>query len=218
MRKAFAILVVGVVLAIAAYAGWLALQETEVSEAAHFEQSINMVHHQTENITVSLVETNEVVAVNIAEVTDINLLLEQWSPRYQRAQVAYQKFDSSIQAAELRAEAYFASQKALTMRYHDEARKARAKAEDDADYELYSQWQDRAHMARDNALAIIHRLDDMETDLRKLELSTEMSFDASRFNDVPQEIKKLEDELIDFQIASDNIRSITQSPFAVSPG
>ncbi len=218
MRKTFTILVIGVVLAVAAYTGWHVLQEAEVSEAAHFDQSINMVYHQTENMTVSLVETNEVVAVNIAEVTDINQLLDQWSPRYENAQVAYQKFDSSIQAAELQAEAYFASQKALTMRYHDESRKTRAEAEDDADYELYSQWQNRAHMARDNALAIIHRLEDMETDLRKLQLSTEMSFDASRFNDVPQEIKDLEVELNDFQVASDNIRSITQSPFEVSPG
>ena len=54
----------------------------------------------------------------------------------------------------------------------------------------------------------------MDTDLQKLKLSAEMTFDVGGFSDVPVEITDLEAELAEFQTASDNIRELMVSPFA----
>ncbi len=213
LRKFLQLAVVAIVVAVAAGFGWLAYGEVNTSEAVHFDESISMVRHQTESVSVTLVDTGAFVDAGVANITDVSLLLGEWTPRYNGAQSSYQKFDSAIAAAEVRAEAYFASQRALTGRYHDPVRRARAQANDDANYALYTQWRSRAHQTREHARNILKRLDDMDTDLRKLELSSEFSFDAGGFDTVPSAISALDDELSQFQIASENIRDITVSPF-----
>ncbi len=214
MRNAFIVAVLVVLTVLGTSVGWLIFGETRTSEAAHFEESVRMVHHQTERMSSTLVESGTVVRDDVSAVTDITELLNLWTPRYREATAAYKRFDAAIVLAEGQAQAYFESQRALTERYHDSAKKAQAQAHDDADYELYSQWRDRAHRARGNAKNILKRLDDVDIDLQKLKLSTEFSFDAGGFQDVPIEITNLEAELAEFQTASDNIREITASPFA----
>ena len=217
MRKAFSAAVLGVLVAIGASVGWLVFGEVQTSEAVHFEESMGLVHHQTGRMSGTLADTRTVVDEDIASVTNITELLGRWTPRYSEANAAYLRFDAAINLAEEQAEAYFTSQRTLTDRYHDQVKKAQAQDRDDANYELYNQWRDRAHRARENARRILDRLDDMDTDLRKLKLSSEMSFDAGGFSDVPGEITNLEAELAQFQTASDSIREITVSPFTVVP-
>lgn len=214
MRKVFKLAVLGVLVAIGSTVGWLVFGEIKTSEAVHFDESIEMVHHQTDRMSVTLVNTRTVIDDDISAVTDITELLDKWAPRYNRANAAYLRFDAAINLAAERAEAYFESQRALTERYHDPTRKAQAQAHDDTSYELYSQWRDRAHRSRANARRILDRLEDMDTDLQKLKLSNEMSFGIGIFGDVPPAITNLEAELAQFQTASDNIREITVSPFA----
>ena len=60
---------------------------------------------------------------------------------------------------------------------------------------------------------IVNRLSDMDTTLQKLKLRSDFSFDASGFSEVPSDIMALEEELAQFQIASDNIREAIASPF-----
>ena len=215
MRKALNLAVAAVVIAVAASVGWLVFGEINTSEAAHFNESIDMVAHQTERMDVSLRSTGSVVAADVAAITSMQELLDRWTPRYERAKLAYSKFDAAIRAAEQQAEAYFAEQRALTARYHDDARRAEREAGDEAEYSLYVEWRDRAHQVRSSAKAVVERLDDMDTDLKKLQLTTELAeaFDASAFKDVPSEIADLGTELSEFQIASDNIRAATASPF-----
>ena len=55
----------------------------------------------------------------------------------------------------------------------------------------------------------------MDTDLRRLELTSGFTFDAGLFNTMPTEISDLNDKLADFQVASVNIQEITKSPFAM---
>ena len=217
MRKAFQWTVLGVLAAIGANVGLLVFGEVKTSEAVHFDESIDMVHHQTGRMSMTLVDTRTVVDQDTSTVTDITKLLDRWTPRYNLANAAYLRFDAAINLAEEQAEAYFASQRALTDRYHDPERKAQAQTHEDANYELYRQWRERAHRARGNARSILNRLGDMDTDMQKLKLSTEISFDAGGFSDVPAEITNLEAELAQFRTASDNIREITVSPFAEGP-
>ena len=224
MQKLLRLLVLAGAIAVAAGFAWLVYDETETSAAAKFDESIGMVHHQTDRMSETLGETGAFVTSNIAtpavsaekqvsEITSISELIDEWEPRYNEPQTVYLKFDSAIVAAEQRAEAYFASQRALTERYNDLEKRARAQEYDDEDYSLYEEWRTRAHRARSHAQEIMAKLGDMDTDLRKLQLSSEFSFDGGAFREVSQAILLLDQELADFQLASENIREITASPF-----
>ena len=200
------------VLAVAAGIGWIAYGEVDRSEAAYFEASISMVDYQTGKMAESLDETRQFV-VEVEHISNIHRLIDDWAPRYRQARTAYRKFDAAISAAEERAEAYFAAQRALTDRFHSEELRIRAKAADDADFLLYGHWRARAHSVRGEALNMMNQLSDMDTELEKLKLTTEFSFDAEGFKEVPFDILALGDELAKFQMASENIREITASPF-----
>ena len=215
MRKALSLAVAAVAVALIAGIGWLVFGEAKTSEAARFNESIDMVAHQTGRMDTSLKSTGSVVAADVAAITNVQQLLDRWTPRYEQATLAYSRFDAAIGAAEQQAEAYFAEQRALTAGYHDDARRAEREAGDEAEYALYLEWRDRARQVRSGAKAVVERLDDMDTDLRKLKLTAELAeaFDSSAFKDVPSEIADLGAELSEFQAASDNIRAITASPF-----
>lgn len=206
--------IVGVAL-IGALAGlaWTGYGQINTSAAAYFDSSINMVEHQTVRMNTALSDVGNLVETEIDEITNISILIDRWTPLYSQAHPAYQRFDAAIMAAEVRAEAYFVAQRALTQQYHNEDLRSRAEANDEADYALYIRWRDRAREAREQALEIVKKLDDMDTDLRKLELSSGFSIDPAKFTAVPSDILDLSDHLVNFQTASVNIREITASPF-----
>ena len=213
LRKVLKLALAASLVAVVTGFGWFVYNGINTSEAAHFDTSINIVHNESGKIGAAFGETGNFVETEVAKIADISALISEWTPRYDRAQSAFMRFDASIDAVEERAEAYFASQRALTDGYHDPERKTQAQAEDEADYTVYTQWLDRAYSVRARAREITHRLEDMNTDLRKLELSSEFSFDSGRFEAVPSEILALDDELAQFKTASVNIRAITDSPF-----
>ena len=222
MQRLLRLIVIAGGIGVVAGFGWLVYGTTETSAAVQFDESINMVHHQTNRISTTLGDTGTFVNTKIAAapseqqnsvITSISELIGEWEPRYTEAQIVYRKFDSAIVAAEERGEEYFVSQRALTEKYHDPEKRARAQEYDDEDYTLYEEWRAHAHRTRDHAEAIMNRLDDMDTDLKKLQLSSEFSFDGGAFREVPQAILMLDQELEEFQLASDNIREITASPF-----
>ncbi len=111
------------------------------------------------------------------------------------------------------AEAYFEAQRALTEGFHSKELRERARADDDAEFELYEQWRQSARVIQEEALEIVHRLSDMDTTLQKLKLRSDFSFDAGGFSEVPSDILALEEELAEFRIASDSIRETIASPF-----
>ena len=200
-------------LTLAANVGWLIYGNVQSTEANSFDESVSMVQHQTTNMSIAVAETQATVKQDIASVRDVVTLMDIWEPRFQDAQMAYQKFDSSIMVAEDRAEAYFDAQRLLTAQFNDVEQRSRAEAQDNRDHVLYSEWRGRAHATRDSAKAILNRLEDMDTNLQKLELRSNFAFDAASFADVPIALTELEEDLTQFEIATNNIRAITQSPF-----
>ena len=194
--------------------------EVSKSEAAHADASLSMVNHQTGRMGESLNHAGTFIraeiSADVGQITDLPTLLDEWSPRYQQAQTAYRKFDAAIVAAESSADTYFAAQRALTEGFHNEETRARAQVDDDAEFAQYEQWRERARGVQEEALEIVQRLSDMDTTLQKLKLRSEFSFDVSGFNEVPSDILALEEELAQFQIASDNIREIIAAPFDVN--
>ena len=215
MRKALQFAVFGILIAVLTGVGMSVAGETRKSEAAELDQSVRIVQHQTTRMTVTLSETKAVLDPEVSGITSIGALITEWTPRYDASRSAFHRFDAAIEAAEARAEAYFVSQRALTDRFHDEQQRAKATVRDNTEYALYLEWRGRAHQARAKAEGVLERLDDMDTDLQKLKLSSELSFDAAAFNDVPTEITALETDLAQFQIASENIREVTGNPFAL---
>lgn len=217
LRRLFSITITTSILAVVVGIGWIAFGEVRKSEAAHADASFSMVNHQTGRMSESLNSAGTFISteisVDIARITDISALLEEWSPRYEHAQTAYRKFDSAIIGAENSAEAYFAAQRALTEAFHSEELRERAQAEDDAEFALYEQWRHSARAIQEEALEIVHRLSDMDTTLQKLKLRSDFSFDGGGFSEVPSDILALEEELAQFRIASDNIRETIASPF-----
>ncbi len=216
MRKLFGWVAVFAAIGVVTGLAWLAYGRFNSSEAAEFDESIAMVNHQTAQISTSLGDTGEFVNREVSKITDISLLLRSWTPRYDSAQAAYTKFDAAITAAEGRAEDYFAAQRVLTQRYNNPESRAIAEAKDITDYSLYVKWRDQANSVRQEALSIVNRLEDVDTDLKKLKLASEFSFDSNAFRTVPADILALEDELTHFRTASESIRAITKSPFEVS--
>ena len=197
--------------------GWLIYGERNVSQASQLSDGMEMVHHQTAKVGVAVNATGKLMEVDVSGINNIADLIADWTPRYRAAKAAFNKFDLAIQAAEEQAPIYFQSQRDLTAKIHDDDRRNQAEMIDDAHYEQYEQWQSLAHEVRNQAQLVIFRLDDTDIDLQKLELLSEMSFDAMGFREVPKEIVALDRELEQFQTASENIRAITESPFAVSP-
>ena len=220
LRRFFSITSAASIVAVVVGVGWIAFGEASKSEAAHADASLSMVNHQTSGMSESLNRAGTFISTEISadvgQITDLSTLLEEWSPSYQQAQTAYRKFDAAIATAESSADAYFAAQGALTEGFHSEESRERAQADDDAEFAQYEEWRERARGVQGEALEIVHRLSDMDTTLQKLKLRSEFSFDASGFNEVPSDILALEEELAQFQIASDNIREIIASPFGTN--
>ena len=216
LRRFFSIAITTSIVAVVAGVGWIAFGEVSKSEAAHADASFPMVNHQTgrmgESLDIARTFISTEISAAIEQITDISTLLDEWSPRYQQAQTGYRRFDAAIIAAENSADAYFAAQRALTERFHNQELRTRAQADEDAEFRQYEQWRERASGVRAEALEIVHRLSDMDTNLQKLKLRSDFSFDVGGFSEVPSDILALEEELAQFRIASDHIREIIASP------
>ena len=151
----------------------------------------------------------------IAKITNIDILIAEWEPRYDSAKLAYVKFEAAINSAKASAADYFAKQQALTENIRDPDNQARARQDDLNDLILYRRWEAQADSALAKAMEIGIRLDDMDAVLRKIQLRSAFMFDASAFREVPAAIVELDSQLAEFQVASDNIRAATRSPFEV---
>ena len=163
----------------------------------------------------SEIQRQPVEPADISKITDLDTLLAEWRPRYDAAKIAYVKFDASITNAKSRAAEYFAEQKAITMQIRNPENQARARQEDEHEMGLYRQWEEQADSALDMAAEIGIQLDDMDANLRKMELRADFVFDTSAFQEVPEAISNLNRQLVDFHAASENIKAATGSPFDV---
>lgn len=205
---------IAAVVAVVAGIGWMAFGEVNTAEAAQFDESMSMVRYQIAGTRQTLEDTEQFAAQNnVAEVTDINTLLGLWRPRYAAAQSAFTKLDSAIALAEQQADSYFIAQRDLTAQHYDPERKARWQAWDDAFFADYQAWQQDAHSIRDEASAILRELNDIDINLQKLELYSGFSFTGTTIDALPAEISSLDNELAEFDIASENIRATIRSPF-----
>ncbi len=205
---------IAAVVAVVAGIGWIAYGKVNTAEAAQFEESVSMVRHQIAASQQALEDPDRFAAqTNVAEVTDINTLLSLWQPRYAAAQSAFTKLDSAIAFAEQQADDYFAAKRALNARYNDPERKALRQAQDDAIFATYQEWQQNAHIIRDDAAAMMRELNDIDIDLQRLELDSGFSFAGGSIDALPAEISSLNNELAEFDIASENLRATIRSPF-----
>ena len=152
-------------------------------------------------------------APDVASITQIDVLIAEWQPSYDAAKVAYVKFEASIDNAKIQASDYFAKQQALTELIRDAENQAKARQEDEWELGLYRQWESKADAALQMARQIGIQLDDMDTSLKKMELRDGFVFDSSGFQEVPQAINDLNQQLVDFQAASENIKAATGSAF-----
>ena len=150
---------------------------------------------------------------DIASITSIDSLIAEWQPSYDAAKLAYVKFEASVNNAKTHASAYFAEQQAITNRIRDPDNQAKARQEDEWEMDLYRQWESQADAALKTASEIGIQLDDMDASLEKLELRAGFVFDTSGFQEVPQAISDLNQQLADFQTASETIKAATGSAF-----
>lgn len=153
---------------------------------------------------------------DIASITSIDTLIAEWQPSYDAAKMAYVKFEASVDNAKGQASVYFAKQQALTDQIRDPDNQAKARQEDEWEMGLYRQWEARADAALEKAAEIGIQLDDMDASIRKIELREGFVFDASGFQEVPEAINDLNQQLTDFQTASENIKAATGSAFEVN--
>ncbi len=152
---------------------------------------------------------------HIARTTNINILIAEWEPRYDSAKLAYVKFEAAINNAKATAADYFAKQQALIEQIQDPANQAPHRQDYENDLILYRRWEAQADSALAQARKIGIRLDDMDVSLSIIKHRSDFVFDASAFREVPTAIVELDRQLADFQVASDNIRAATASPFEV---
>ena len=150
---------------------------------------------------------------DIAKITNIDTLISEWQPRYDAAIVAYVKLEASVNHAKSRATDYLAQQQALTEQIQNPDNQAKARREDKREMSLYRQWEAKADSTLHTAGQIGIQLDDMDAYLKKLSLRADFVFDPSQFQEVPKAIDDLNQQLADFQTASENIKAATSSPF-----
>ena len=240
MQNAFKYILIAVAAGVVSYIGSTIYGEGTRTAAANMAESVQLAQAQANNMTTALTfvssvgnaSTDQIVAqaeqgssqgstsrvnapVEVAEIASLDTLLIQWRPRYEAAKLAHAKFDASIANAKGRAAAYFAQQRALTRSMQDSDNRARAEQEDDAEMLLYRQWEAQADAALRKVAEIIVQLDDMDANLKKMELRADFVFDTSAFVEVPQAIGELNLQLADFQVSSENIKAVAGSPFEV---
>ncbi len=187
-------------------------------------QSLHIAQSQAQNVSQALTDVSTVGSSperparitesgGVAELAVLGSLLSEWRPRYDEAKLAYKKFSASLANTKSRVADYFAQQQALTEGMRDPENKAKARQQDEAEMLLYSQWQARADAALQTATEIVIQLDDMDANLRKMELRADFVFNAS--SSLPEVITELSAQLADFQTSSDSIRAVSGSPFEV---
>ena len=219
-------ILVAVAAGVIGYIGWTVFGEGTRTASARISDSFQIAQGQAQNInhalsSVSTVGSNQdspariIESGEVAEITDLNALQSEWRPRYDAAKLAYAKFNASIANAKSRAADYFAQQQALTEGMRDPHNKAKANQQDEAEMLLYRQWEARADAALKTATEIGFQLDDMDANLKKMELRADFVFDTSAFLEVPEAVIELNRQLADFQTSSDNIRAVSGSPFGV---
>lgn len=231
MQDILKFLLIAISAAVIGYVGWTVYGEGTKTANARMSESVHFAQAQAQNTNQSLTEAGMVGQAGqsvlsqgtvpaamgtphgIAVITNLDELLIEWRPRYEAATRAYARFDASIANAMSRAEEYFAQQQAITDGIRDLTKQANARLEDEADMALYRQWELRADSALKEATNFIIGLDDMDAILRKMELRADFVFDATAFTEVPAAITELNQQLFDFQVASENIKLTARSPF-----
>ena len=241
MQEILKYILIAVTAAVLCYIGWTIYGEGTRSASARMSESVQLAQTQAQNMNSALTNvstvgsasrntaatsagnvgdtqksqpTTRVIApVEVSEITDLNALMVEWKPRYEAAKLAYAKFAASITNAKARAADYFAQQQALTESIQDPSNRAKAEQEDAAEMLLYRQWEARADVALKTAAKIGIQLDDMDANLKKMELRADFVFDTSAFQEVPEAINELNLQLVDFQASSENIKAVSGSPF-----
>ncbi len=208
----------GIGLASAAGTAYTGYETVNASPAANFDQSLGQVVNQVDRMGTSLSDAGtyveeEITEVDVKYITDIVPLIDQWKPRYSSAIAAYNRFAASIESATDLADAYFDAQSELTERYNSPARREQARAQDQAEFERFVEWRYSADQKLQLATAIMRRMEDMDIDLEKSRLSSELSSEFSQFSSIPDEILQLSSELAGFQIASRNVREAIDAEF-----
>lgn len=241
MQEILKYILIVVAAAVLGYIGWAIYGEGTRNASARMSESVQLAQTQAQNMNSALTNVSAVgsasrnaaatsagdtgdtqkpqpstlvaAPVEVAEITDINALMIEWSPRYEVAKLAYAKFEAAIANAKSRAADYFAQQQAITASMRDPANQAKAQQEDTAEMLLYRQWEARADAALKTAAKIGIQLDDMDANLKKMELRADFVFDTSAFQEVPEAINELNLQLVDFQASSENIKAVSGSPF-----
>lgn len=208
----------GIGLASAAGTAYTGYETVNASPAANFDQSLGQVVNQVDRMGTSLSDAGtyveeEITEVDVKYITDIAPLIDQWKPRYSSAIAAYNRFSASIESATDLADAYFDAQAELTERYNSRARREEARARDQAEFARFVEWRSSADQQLQLATAIMRRMEDMDIDLEKSRLSSELSSEFARFSSIPDEILQLSSELAGFQIASRNVREAIDAEF-----
>ena len=241
MQEILKYILIAVTAAVLGYIGWAVYGEGTRNASARMSESVQLAQTQAQNMNSALTNvsavgsasrnaaatsagnigntqesqpsTRVIAPVEVSAITDLNALMIEWSPRYEAVKLAYTKFTASITNAKARAADYFAQQQAITESMRDPANQAKAQQEDDAEMLLYKQWEARADLALKTAAEIGIQLDDMDANLKKMELRADFVFDTSALQEVPESISELNRQLADFQASSENIKAVAGSPF-----
>lgn len=235
MQDSLRFILIAVSAGVIGYIGWTIYDEATESSAARMSESVHLAQAQAESMNSSLSQIGAIgkgkqseffprtggstspppATLEVSEIRDLDALMLEWEPRYTAAKTAYAKFHASITNAKSRAADYFAQQSALTERMRDPDNQAEARLEDEAELVLYRQWETQADLALEKANEIGIQLDDMDANLRKMELRADFVFDDSAFLVVPAAINELNLQLFEFQVASENIKLSADSPFGI---
>ncbi len=233
MQETLRFILIAVSAGVIGYIGWTLYEEGTRTTAARMSESVHLAQTRAESMNSSLTQIGAIgngegsrffqdtipsnsqtpATLEVSEISNLEALMLEWEPKYTSAKTAYAKFHASIANAKSRAADYFAQQRALTDRMRDPDNQSKARLEDEAELALYRQWEAQADLTLEKANKIGIQLDDMDANLKKMDLRTEFVFDTSEFLEVPQAIAELNLQLFEFQVASENIKLSTGSPF-----
>ena len=147
--------------------------------------------------------------------TRIEELSRRWSPRYEAAILDIDTFEHRFRTASSRLEEYFDQQSTLTDSISNRVLRAELQTRDQEEREAYGRWLVEGERMVSQAIQMRNDLTDMDTVIRKQQLTVSMLNQFSQVNSIPTSARSLHASLDTFRLQSNQLaRDLSREVFS----
>ena len=160
------------------------------------------------------ISTEATEATQTWYVARIDELRRRWTPRYEAAIRDIDTFESRFNTAASRLTEYFDQQSSLTDSIANPSLRSELETRDQQERDAYGRWLRDGELMVLQAIKIREELTDMDTVLRKQQLTASMLSEFSQLNSIPASAQSLHASLGSFRSQSDQLaRDLSERVF-----